>query len=596
MTVSEREMKKNLPIVMLVNLLFVVSCQAEVSSLPEDLSIGTIQGCSHVSPYVGKMVTDVEGIVTHKFKNGFTMQSVVVDSSDCTSDAIFVYTEEYPDFLPGELVSVDGTVNEFIDGDESDHYLSTTEIQSAKITVKQEKVPIPEAIILGRDMDGIPLNWIKQTPEFDFHTNGLDYYESLEFMLVEVDSGVVVGAKNAFNEFFVLPEEYISKNTLSESGALLQTAEDENPEKIMVDAAPTFRQHINVGDTFTQPIKGILMYEYGEYRIWTITDPILQGIEFEENWIEPSEGSLSIATYNIENFSQYDDASKTSKIGCQIAQELNSPDVVVLQEVMDDSGVADDQVTTSTQTLQTLTDSIHACGGAEYSFSDAAPQNNHDGGIQGGNIRNVMLYRDDSGIVLTLPNDTVDGVKIENGHILTGDNPIVLFSDEAVFEGTRKPRLWLFTWEGEQYLLIGLHLVSQSAKTPDWGALQPPENPEQTKREQQMQLITEYTEQLLTEKEDLNLILVGDLNDYRWSDTLKYLESSGLQLVNGEKSNSSEDFSYIHNGNAFRFDYAAVSMNLIDRVGNFSILHLNTLYENQVSDHDPVIFEIYRGE
>lgn len=54
------------------------------------MSISEIQGCSHVSPYNGKLVKDVKGIVTHKFKNGFTMQSQTPDDLDCTSEGIFL--------------------------------------------------------------------------------------------------------------------------------------------------------------------------------------------------------------------------------------------------------------------------------------------------------------------------------------------------------------------------------------------------------------------------------------------------------------------------------------------------------------------------
>jgi len=585
-------MKKLVPILFIVGFI-ISSCQRSSGELLTAPTIGEIQSCSHISPYNGKKVIGVEGVVTHKFKNGFTMQSIVNDSLPCSSEAIFVTTGIYPSVFPGQLVSVDGKINEYSPGTEEDHNLSRTELHDPSIVVIEENVALPQPINLRKVSSIAPLNWIKDGNDFDIQKNGLDYYESLEFMLVEIDSGIVVGPKNSYNEFYVLPEEYRTDNILSVQGVLLLKSDDENPEKLMIDAASSFTKEVNVGDTFTNPIVGIMDYSFGNFKIWTIKDPVIQTTEIAHSIIKLNSESLTIASYNIENFSRFDDNSRIHKLGCQIAKDLQSPDIIVLHEVLDDSGVQDDKEISSNQTLQLLTEAISSCGGPLYAYSDNPPINNRDGGIQGGNIRTAVIFRKDRGVVLDIPDKEVNGLSFRGGLLKIDQNPMRLFSYENDFSGTRKPSLWLFTWKGEQYLVLGLHLVSQSATSPSWGNIQPPENPEQEKRISQMKLMTEFVNDILSQDANMNLIVLGDINDYPWSETLNLLNSSPVTILTDEQ-NVNENFSYIHEGNAFQFDYAAVSNNLLNQITNYSILHLNTIFNinSQISDHDPILFQI----
>ena len=144
-------------------------------------------------------------------------------------------------------------------------------------------------------------------------------------MLVEIESGIVVGPKNQYNEFFVLPNGYVTANSISLQGVLLQKKNDENPEKIMVDVASSFTQDVNVGDTFNKPIFGIMDYSFGNYKIWTIKNPVIQSNKVSVPLINSDDQTLRIASYNIENFSRFDEGSRVHKLGCQIARDLHSP-------------------------------------------------------------------------------------------------------------------------------------------------------------------------------------------------------------------------------------------------------------------------------
>jgi len=574
-------------------LISLTGCISSGTMQSHNVSIGEIQGCDHTSPFNGRMVQNVQGVVTHKFGNGFTMQSITSDQQQCSSDAIFVTTGEYPKVMPGQLVSVDGLVEEYTPGSAEDHNLSKTEIHQPAITVLNEKVAFPEPLIIGEDVKNIPEKRIKSSSNFDPISNGLDYYESLEFMLVEVNDGIVVGPKNEYNEFIVLPRKFIQANVVSQQDALLSSEDDENPEKIMVDAASSFSQDVNVGDELSGPVIGIMDYSYGNYKIWTITDPLIFSRKIADQEFDSTENSLTVATYNLENFSRFDDSSRVRRIGCQIVRDLNSPDILVLNEVLDDIGIQDDGVVSAQKTLELLSKSIMDCGGPNYAYSDNPPENNKDGGIAGGNIRTCVLYRQDKNIILETPINKINSLMVTSNGIVIGKNPLRLFSNDQSFLGTRKPTIWLFDWKGEQFIILGLHLVSQSANTPDWGNLHPIGKPEQMKREDQMKLIYEYLSKQNLLISQANVIIIGDFNDYPWSTTIDILNNKqDVEIL--KNPIASENYSYIHEGNAFQFDYIAVNQTLKNRINQYVIPHINTLLnsKDQVSDHDPVFVEI----
>ena len=541
----------------------------------------------------GRHVINVQGVVTHKFSNGFSMQSVIKDDLDCSSEGIFVTTTEYPKVVPGQLVSVDGNVVEYIPGGEKDHNLSRTEIHQPVIKVINQNYKIPEPIVIDKYTSRIPDKAIKLTKTFDIERNGLDYFESLEFMLVEIEDGIVVGPKNVYNEFFVLPKSFIEMNRLSQQNALLKSETDENPEKIMVDAASSFTQKVNVGDELLQPIIGIMDYSFANYKIWTISNPVLTKNEIKNNEIKIDDELLTIASYNLNNFSRFDKSSRINKVGCQIVKILKSPDILILNEVLDDSGTQDDGITSADQTLKILVKSIADCGGPVYRFSDSPPVDGMDGGVNGGNIRTVVIYKDNDELFLEKPDDSSTGLKLKNNQFRIQNNPLRLFEDDTAFLGTRKPTIWLFNWKNEQFLVMGLHLISQSTNSPDWGDIHPIITPDQEKREKQAILINEYLSQKSFLQPEPNIIILGDFNDYSWSNTLKVLhDNQNFVLLSNEQPE--EDYSYIHQGNAFQFDYAFVNKMLSSRVSMFTIPHINSIInsEDQVSDHDPLLFAI----
>jgi predicted extracellular nuclease len=69
-------------------------------------------------------------------------------------------------------------------------------------------------------------------------------------------------------------------------------------------------------------------------------------------------------------------------VATHIAKYLKMPDLVLLQEIQDDSGATDDGTVIANQTLQNLVSAIVSAGGGfTYEYVDIAPVNDEDGGM-----------------------------------------------------------------------------------------------------------------------------------------------------------------------------------------------------------------------
>ncbi len=86
-----------------------------------------------------------------------------------------------------------------------------------------------------------------------------------------------------------------------------------------------------------------------------------------------------------------------SRIADHIVNHLHSPDIVFVQEIQDDSGSRDDGTVSANKTLAALVRAISKEQKIlfgdhwEYQYVNIDPENNQDGGIDGGNIRVAYL-------------------------------------------------------------------------------------------------------------------------------------------------------------------------------------------------------------
>lgn len=574
-------------ILLLMLLAFLLAaCVKVIGPAPE---IGTarihdIQGCSHQSPYLGRQVEGVTGIVTKKSSNGFYLQDDQPDEQVCSSEGIFVFTITYPDVRPGDKITVSGEVDEFLPGGIEDRNLTLTQLTDAEFQIVSRGNKLPDAIMIGENGYLVPDQHIENDGfrEFQPAEDGIDFFESLESMMVTVTPGMVIGPRNQFNEVVIIPDKSRGSNLFSSEGALVQRDDDSNPERIIFNLNNENRHKVNLGSRLTKSVTGIVDYAYGNYKInvfgladFSDVNPVIEQLDNNSQ-------SLTIVSYNVENLSIYDDRSKFSKVAAQIANDMDNPDIVILHEVMDDSGTEDDGVVTAQTTLARLVEQIELMSGVHYSIIDNPPINNRDGGINGGNIRTCILFREDTGIrIADLPQNSI-----------LMENPTRIGPDDWPFSVTRKPLVVLFEFNGENFLVTGVHLTSRGADSPLFGSIQPPAKPEEEKRNQQAHYINRYLSEFHRRLPGVPIIVAGDLNDDPWSNTLSIL-SRDLLINMNELVPENERYSYILDGNAIQLDYILISDDL-NWKNTFQIMHLNTSLDHteQVSDHDAVISEI----
>ena len=162
-----------------------------------------IQGAAHISPLNGLLVSGVPGIVTAVRPNSFTMQDASGDGSNATSDAILVFhTGIGGSVTVGQAVTVSGRVTEFRPGGAASTNLTTTELTSPTVTPGGPGAAITQTVVgLGGRVpptsviDDDATGDVETSGSFDPATDGIDFYESLEAMLLRVNDPVVVGPR-----------------------------------------------------------------------------------------------------------------------------------------------------------------------------------------------------------------------------------------------------------------------------------------------------------------------------------------------------------------------------------------------------------------
>jgi predicted extracellular nuclease len=566
--------------------LSIVSCTQpqETSSGRTKIQIHDIQGCTHYSPLTGKEIRDIEGIVTARSDNGFYLQDDRPDELNCSSEAIFVYTETYPNVKPGDRLRIEGRVEEFIPGGIGTNNLPVTELVLSKQILLSSNNKLPDPVEIGGSGRKIPDHFIDSDGMTIFNPDrdGIDFYESLESMLVTFSAGQVVRARDDYNEVVLLPTEFTSNILLSPEGALMQQEDNMNPERVILNLSKVNSKPINVGSSLDQPVTGILDYDHGNFKIDTFGEINFSQRNISFPSIENRQANvLSLVSLNVENLSLDDGKVRFSEFADMIANHLNTPDIVVLHEIMDNSGSLDDGTVTATEIIELLIDKIKTTSGITYDYVQIDPKDNEDGGVPGGNIRSVVLFRTDRNLSLSSSN-------------LLPSNPSRIGSDSSVFKNTRKPLVVNFQLNNLQIVVIATHLTSRSADSPLYGQLQPISEPEKEKRANEARIVNQFVQDLIRKAPDALVVVAGDMNDYPWSDTLRELRGDNELLDLGELLPKNERYSYVYEGNAFQFDYILVSQPFPSNGFRFYIPHINSLLDKalQISDHDPVLMEM----
>jgi predicted extracellular nuclease len=575
-------------------------------------TIRDIQGAAHRSPLVGTNVTGVEGIVTAKrtgvSPRGFYMQDPVPDGDSATSEGIFVFTSTAPTVNAGDRVRVSGRVIEFRGANAN---LSLTQIGSATgvplvVTVRSTGNPVPPPLIIPAPplevIEDDATGNVETSGIFDPAFDGIDFYESLEGMRVQVEDAVAVGPRNRFGEIAVVGEEW-NAGLRTPRGGIVVRPTDFNPERVIVDdenfrpAAST--PDANVGDHFADPLVGVMDYSFGNFKLQLTSMPtVVPSGTGQEVTARPRDQELAVATFNVLNLDPGDTA-QLAALGQEIVSNLRSPDLIALQEVQDNNGEVDDGTTDASLTYAALIAAIEAAGGPTYEFRQINPQNNQDGGAPGGNIRVGFLFHTERGLSFvdrpggdaTTPTRVIDHPA---GPQLSLSPGRVDPQNDAWFipEGTRKPLAGEFSFRGKKLFVIANHLKSKTQDDPLFGRFQPPVRVTDVQRGEQAQIVNDFVDSILAVDPRANVMVLGDLNDFNFSDALATLKGGVLANLT-DTLPESERYTFIFDGNSQALDHILVSHHIAERFPlKYDIVHMNSEFAVQASDHDPGIARI----
>ncbi|PNQ79354.1 S-layer homology domain-containing protein [Paenibacillus sp. F4] len=562
---------------------------------PKKLRIHDIQGGAHRSPYEGQKVADIEGVVTMVKGSSFYIQELdaQVDQDEKTSEAILVYKPSHG-VQVGDEVRVSGSVKEYTERTYASKPidLTTTEIVVSSVKVIANDRPLPAPILLGEQGRVMPTSVVDHDgmTVFDPQEDGLDFFESLEGMRVELKDATVIGPYG-----YEIPVRIDNgPNTgevVTEAGGLMLTERSLNPQRILIDAKPS--TPLKTGDRFVGPITGVVSYSFSNYKLLPVRlpDVIPGGLQPANTRLIRDDRKLTVASFNVENFDP-GDGKRIDQLGQAIAVNLNHPDIIGLLEVQDNNGEKDDGTTDASESFRVLIEAIRAHGGPEYAFTDIAPDNNKDGGAPGGNIRVGFLYNPQrvtltdkpKGDSVTSVTYGVQGLSLNPGRI----DPL-----NASFEDSRKPLAAEFEFEGQQVIVVANHFNSKGGDQAPFGGIQPPVRSSEIQRAKIATIVNGFVKSVLQVNPKANMVVLGDLNDFQFSETLALLR--GQELTNLiDNLDEKERYSYVYEGNSQTLDHMLVSPSL-SKTSVLDIVHMNADFsaaDGRVSDHDPLVAQI----
>jgi predicted extracellular nuclease len=567
-----------------------------------------IQGNVQYSQYADERI-ETTGVVTLYTANeaNFWLQDPSGDNNTKTSDGIFVAGGGFPSSGPrpaiGDFIRIIAKVQEQQFG----NALPLTRLISVEeIEVLSSNNLLPQAVMLSL----LPNQSIEE---------GIAFWEPLEGMLVQVEDAIVVSPTSGFGEFAMITQAnrklrsgFFKNNNHLLIRSLGDQQVDYNPERILVDDGSLDSAIISKPGDEMESLLGVVDYTFGNYKL----QPVNYHLEQEDDEEHESgyakrefhdkrntrnheshhkshhKNRLTVATFNVENlFDLVDDPikddqsstptaeeleTKLSKLSIAVADEMQSPDVVIVQEVE------------NTAVLQQLADRVNALTMGNYQV--ASFETSDARGIEVGFMWNANRVTNTDVFQMT-------GLDVE-----------VAFGPDSVSPG-REPLVGVFTFNDEEFTIVGNHFKSKGGDDVLFGINQPPVRITETQRKLQARVVRDFVNGMFTTNPKANVIVAGDLNDFQFAEPGEG-EDHPIAIIEGlageeplfnliREVKESERFSFIFDGNSQALDHMLVSSSLLEQMKHVRIRHFNASYPevvsvdattaNRSSDHDPIV-------
>ncbi len=103
--------------------------------------------------------------------------------------------------------------------------------------------------------------------------------------------------------------------------------------------------------------------------------------------------------------------------------------------------------------------------------------------------------------------------------------------------------------------------------------------------------MNDFVDDVLAVDPKANVIVLGDINDFEFSETIDILEGGVLTSLMATLA-PEERYSYVFEGNSQTLDQILVGNRLLGRVRAYDVVHVNAEFFDQASDHDPSVARI----
>ncbi len=567
------------------------------------LRIHDIQGAAHISPLNGQAVTGIPGIVTAVTTTGFFMQDPTPDANAATSEGIFVFTSTAPGRSVGDSVTVSGTVGEFRSGGSTSANLTTTEIDTPTVTLVTTGVALPAATLVGTGGRVPPAAVIdsgttsgnaETSGTFDPTAHGLDFWESLEDMRVQLTNAAVVGPSTSGGEFVVVPA---GSTTRSARGGIIGQQTDMNPERVFINNALAPTPTVNVGDTLTGTTVGVLTYNNDNYQLDVTTTPtVSSGGIAQETTTAQTATQLAVATFNVENLAPTDPASKFSASGDDRRQQ---PEGAGPDRGRGSAG----QLRRDRQRCRRLRSDPHETDQRDHGgrWTDVPVSGDRPGQRRGrwraGRQHPAGVpvpHRPGSRFRRPRGRHVHGGRLGHHGRRQAGPELLPGRIDPAntAWNASRKPLAGQFTFNGHTVFVIANHFDAKLGDDPLMGKFQTPSTPSATQRVAQATAVRTFVNQILTVDASADVVVLGDLNDFEYSTAVSTLTSGGALTDLPATLTVAQRYTYVFEGNSEVLDHILLSANLAGTAYGYDVVHVNSEFANQVSDHDPQVVRL----
>ena len=107
-------------------------------------------------------------------------------------------------------------------------------------------------------------------------------------------------------------------------------------------------------------------------------------------------------------------------------------------------------------------------------------------------------------------------------------------------------------------------------------------------------MLNAWVRRLLDVDPRARVVVLGDLNDFEFSETVRVLEEGdevgGSRELTDVLPAAAERYTYVFQGNAQVLDHILVSPSLLEETRpDLDVVHINAEFFDQASDHDPPI-------